>query len=176
MSKCRLLQVGRQRHFHWSLLVDVQAGHPRAPPNPTSGAKSGSGRHHNFLEHIFFRSGIRRRSPPAEKSTRTVNMGQLGATTSVPPGLEPGTKMLCSHIGSHTLSTTSSTKCNPYGTNSPHHVKVCHSGTIVVAMASSFCSLPHTRLNNRKVQLIHRDPIPQKKREGIHAHRPLAPV
>ena len=84
--------------------------------------------------------------------------------------------MLCSPLGSHTQSTTSSSKCTLAGANNSHHVKDCHNGTTTVAMAPSFYNLRHTRPNNRKEPLIHKGPTPKKKCEGINARRPPAPV
>jgi hypothetical protein len=67
--------------------------------------------------------------------------------------LHPGKR----HPIDHVLS-----KVHSIWIEQPHHAEDCHNGTTAVGMAPSFCSLRHTRPNNRKGQVIHKGPIPQK--------------
>ncbi len=89
------------------------------------------------------RSGILRRIPPSEKSIRTAIIGQSGGSTAL-PGAVPGTKRSGSDIGSHTQSTTASSKCATSGATSLHHVADSHNGINIVAIDPSFSSFLQT--------------------------------
>jgi len=78
----------------------------------------------------------------------------------LPTGPTPGTNKVGSIMGSHTQSTTASTKCLASGTKSVHQVADTHIGTSGVAIVASLYSFRQTLPIDLKGQLIQTDSPP----------------